>query len=454
MTKKITHWVLILIVVTGLSFSAHAEEIKSLTLEKAIQIAGDSNIYLKQNANLVSSAKITVKQKKANFLPDLSISATASKQTGKTYDTLSGEYLNDNNETFGLAVSSSNNLFNGFYDKASLKQSRFQLIAAEKNFSRANQSVVFETIQRFVRIITTSEAVGVEKANLKAQQLQLERIEAFSKAGKRPIADLYQQKAEISAAEFRILNAERDYEVSKLLLLETLGLTSGDGTLAADYQVETPPIELLMKKAGVFDKNTEINEAQSKRPDIQAEEMNIEAAKKGVKAAKSGYYPKLSCFKSLGTNYNSLFSYSDFSAQLDGNLNFQVGLSLSIPVFDKFKTKNNVALSRLQLSNQKLELEKAKNRVNVEVSQAIEDYRTARKQIDVTSAQIKYTRAALESVEERYNVNASTMVELIQARTRYLDSTLDELEAKFNLLVRSVALAYYKGDSNGMRALL
>ncbi len=131
-----------------------------------------------------------------------------------------------------------------------------------------------------------------------------------------------------------------------------------------------------------------------------------------------------------------------------------MGLSLSIPVFDKFKTKNNVALSRLRLSNQKLELEKAKNRVNVEVSQAIEDYRTARKQIDVTSAQIKYTRAALESVEERYNVNASTMVELIQARTRYLDSTLDELEAKFNLLVRSVALAYYKGDSNGMRALL
>jgi outer membrane protein TolC len=90
----------------------------------------------------------------------------------------------------------------------------------------------------------------------------------------------------------------------------------------------------------------------------------------------------------------------------------------------------------------------------VEVKQAIEDYYTARKQVDVAGSQAEYSQASLESMEERYNVNAATMAELIQARSQYHQSQYSLVEAKFNLLIRGIGVAFYQGDGEGMISIL
>jgi outer membrane protein TolC len=90
----------------------------------------------------------------------------------------------------------------------------------------------------------------------------------------------------------------------------------------------------------------------------------------------------------------------------------------------------------------------------MEVQQAIEDYGTAGKQMDVAESQLKYSTEALESLQERYNVNAATMTELTQLRATYLQSVYDRVTAKFNLLLRGIAVAFYRGDSQAMLAYL
>lgn len=447
MKKIFIYWFVIVIAAAGVT---GAEEIKSLTLEKAVEIALDANLNLKQAANQVASGEISVNQKKANFYPDLTLSSISSKRFGKEYDLQTGTYINESSWGLSLNVSSSINLFNGFYDTASLQQSRFQLRANKANLDRTTQAVLFDTIQQFFQVVTAEEAVKVEKENLDAQKLQLIRIEAFCDAGRRPIADLYQQKAEIAAAEYRILNAERNYEVSKLLLMQILGLDPHTG-----YKTAAPDIDGLLEAVVDPGKDTDLKAALETRPDIAAGKMQVEAAKKGVKASRSGYLPKLSLYTDVGTNYNSKIDYSGFSNQFfDGSLNGTIGLSLSIPVFDNSRTKYSSASAKIALENQRLEVEKLEKQVGVEVGQAMEDYRTARKQIDVTASQLEYTKAALESVRERYNVNAATMVELTQARSGYLEALLNQVESKYNLLVRGIAVAFYKGDGNAMLKLV
>ncbi|MCK4836270.1 MAG: TolC family protein, partial [Candidatus Aminicenantes bacterium] len=174
-----------------------------------------------------------------------------------------------------------------------------------------------------------------------------------------------------------------------------------------------------------------------------------------VKAAKSGYWPKLSVFAETGTNYSNANDFYGFSDQIfDNNLNATIGMSLTIPIFDKGVTKNNVASAKVKLKNQQLELEKLDHQVRLEVQQAIEDYYTASKQINVTESQEEYSRAALKSVEERYNVNAATMAELIQTRAQYHQSLYDLVEAKFNLFIRGIAVSFYQGDRDRMISLL
>jgi outer membrane protein len=298
--------------------------------------------------------------------------------------------------------------------------------------------------------VTSKKLIEVEKENLEAQRLQLLRIDSFYQAGRRPITDLYQQKAEISRSEYQLLNSKRDYEINKLLLLQTLGLTQDTG-----FQVSDPGIDNISEEIITIDWNEVLSKALEKRPDVKALYREIEAAQKGIQAAKSGYWPKLSLFAELGSNYNSMTESYDFSNQFfDNNLNATIGLSLSIPIFDKGTTKSNVASAKIQLTNRQLELEKLKNQLNVEVKQAVENYRTAAQQVQVAENQLNYAKAALESVEARYNVQSATILELTQARATYLEASYNQVIAKYNLLVQTIAVVYYTGDSNAMMVLI
>lgn len=442
--------VLILFFLPGLAVNGAAGEIKTLTLKQAIEIALKNNQDLKQVSNQVRLGQISVKQRRANFYPDLSVSANSSQQFFKALDPLTSEYESDTSRNLNLSISTNLNLFNGFYDKASLQQSKFELEAARGNFSRSNQVIIFETLQRYIQVVTSKELIRVEEENLQSQRMQLIRIEDFYKAGRLPITDLHQQKAEISSSEYQLLNSKRNYEISKLKLLQSLGLEPD-----TEYQVSELDVDNLVKELETFDKQNLLDEAVKERPDVNAQLLHVQAAQKGIKAAKSGYWPRLSLFADLGTNYTSLKDSYTFSSQFfNNNLNAAVGLSLSIPIFDKGTTKNNVTAAKIQLENQQLELEKLENQVSVEVQQALQDYRTAAQQVEVAENQLSYSKAALESIEARYNVQSATMVELIQTRARNLESVYNRVLAKYNLLIQTIAVRFYTGDSKAMLEMI
>lgn len=423
-----------------------AAEMKTLTLKKAIEIALESNINLKQATNQVTLGRISVNQQKSNFYPDLYLSARSTKQYGKEYNTVTGQTINQSSGSISADASTSFNLFNGFYDTASLKQSQFELKAATGDTERTRQSIVFTTIQNFIQAITAREMIRVEKENLEAQRLLLKQVEDFYKSGKRPITDFYLQQADISDAEYQLLNAERNYDVSKLQLMKTLGLQPG-----IDYELEDPGIDILVANIVQFQKDQVLQEALAKRPDLAAQEFQIEAAKKRMVAAKSGYWPKLNFIAGYGTNYSDQIKYLNFSDQFfKVNPGGSIGLSLSIPLFDKFKTRYSVAIADINLQNQQLGMELLQQQVSLEVQQAIEDYQTASKQLEVSNTQLKYAKDALDSMQERYNVNASTLVELTQTRAQYLQSIYNGIQAKFNMLIRGIGVAFYKGDYKGM----
>jgi outer membrane protein len=423
---------------------------KILTLSQAIEIAQKVNPTLLQAANQIRLKKINLNQKKANFLPDINITGQSTQQYNKTPDLDTSNYINNNNQSLNLRISSNLTLFNGFYDISSLQQSKFKLEAEKEYFNRSRQSIVFETIQQYIQVVLSKELIQVDKTNLEAQRLQLTRIEEFFKAGRRPVADLYQQKAEISRYEYQLLNSERNFQVNKLQLLKIMGFKPDP-----EYQVINPGIENLINQIIEFNRNDILTRALKERPEVKAQKNQIKAAKKEITAAHSGFWPKLTLFAEVGSNYSSAIESYNFSDQFfENNLNASFRLSLSIPVFDKSMTRNNVATAKVNLRNQQLEMDKLVHQINVEVKQAIEDYFTARKQVNVAESQEEYSLAALKSVEERYNVNAATMAELIQVRSQYYQSQYDLVEAKFNLLIRGIAVAFYQGDGEGMISIL
>ena len=331
-----------------------------------------------------------------------------------------------------------------------MREAELKNRSASGNHDRFKLDVIFLTLQRYVNTLISKEFINVEKENLEAQTLLLEKIDDFFKAGKKPITDLYQQKADISRSKLNLMDAQQNYISAKLDLNTILGLENID-----DFYLSPPDIPIT----GKIDMNTLnrriLKVALNMRKDLRAKKLDLKASEKSIEVARSGYWPKLSFFANLSSGYSGIDLLSSYSEQLFKNRPaITAGVTLSIPVFNKNSVRNSVAAAKIQYDNSRLELEKTVRRITNEIKLAVEDYKTAIGQIKAAESQLKYSKAALQSITDRYNVNASTITDLTQARALYKQSGFDLIKAKYNLLTKKAAIYYYSGDGNRLTSLL
>ncbi len=419
-----------------------------LTISESIELTLKNNQDLFKYANTVLSMKSNLDQKKKNFLPDLNLSGNFSKNYDRIADD-SGEYMSNNNRNFNLSLSTNKILFNGFFT-VSDKARAFSLYKGSRNnYTRTEQTVIFQTILNYLDVVLSKELIRVGNENLNTQNLLLVRIKDFFKAGKKAAVDVHYQNAEIANSQYQLLNSEKGLKLAKVKLMEGIGFISG-----LEFDVVIPAIDDPANFVDL-DKPEILKLAKENRSDLKAAELSIDAAKYGLTSAKSGYYPKISLFGDVSSGYSSRDIINSFSDQLwNNNLSASVGIAVSIPIFDKGLTRNQVTQARLDLENSRIDLIKVKTQVWSELIQAESNYRTAIRLIEVAGAKLEYSRSALESMTERYNVNAATITEVSQARSQYLQSQYDQVDAKLNLFRQGITLLYQIGDTEKMLSLV
>ncbi|MBN1196383.1 MAG: TolC family protein [Candidatus Aminicenantes bacterium] len=424
---------------------------KTLSLQQAIDIALEQNPDLLLAANRSRSTDIAWKKQRGSFLPDLSLSSSGNRQAGKSVDPVSGDYTASAYTRFSLNLSSSLTLFNGFANTSTLYQARENRDAAQAELSRTRQGIAYSVASEFVRSLTSLSFMSVEMENHKAQSALLKQVSAFYQAGRRSVADLYQQQAEIAASEYRLQEAQRSYQEATIALLQSLGMDPG-----LEVRLKEPPVDRMVMKlrAVLEDPSTAAAEIMD-RPDLAAQENRVASARYSVRAARSGYYPRLSASAGVGSSYSSAIPGSDLEDQLlDRNLSASISLNLAVPLFDRGQTRQEVAAAKIQLDNEKVNLERQRRQVAAEVRQAELNFESASRQLTSANTQLKYAMAALDSVEDRYRANAATLSEVSQSRALYRQARYNHVASRYTLLLRGLEILYSRGDEESLLALV
>lgn len=418
---------------------AHAQDVTYMTLSEVIQTALSDNIDLKQSSNQSASYELSLIQAKADFYPAMSASVSLSRDYKMSHEV---DIEDQTGALMRASLSSSLNLFNGFRDITAYEKARLEYASTKKNFDYQRQSIILTAINRFTEVVLKEELIGIEEENLETQRLQLDRIEAFYKAGNRPVSDVLQQKADISQAELGLLTARRDYQISYLQLLKILGREP-----TGDVKFVAPPLDSFISLIIGADSDLPIDIVFSQRSDMEAQKLHRLALEKDIKAARSALLPSASLSANVGSSYLNSSSAAGFADQfIDTNPSLGIGLSVSIPLFDRFQTKTSIEQARIKLSDQKLNVENLRLSIRLEIEQALLDYETAIKQREAAQAQLKYTEQALEASQARYEVGASTYTELSQVRAQYVSAANDRAQADWNLLLKYVAICYCRGN--------
>ncbi len=421
-----------------------AQSTHVLTFEAVIQRALQRNVDLRKAEAGLSLQTENILRERADFLPDLTLFASPSQRYGLSFDQTTGRVVQEDYRSFNINASSSLNLFNGFADVATLKQAQYELESSRHSFRRTQQLTLSDVASRFLQVLLDEQLIKIQEENLEAQKQQLSRTRELVNAGIRPPADLYQQQANVANAELQLINARRNYEVSKMRLLQALQLNPMES-----YTILSPPIPEKPSYIS-YDLETLVQKAYANRPDLKAQEARLQADRESIRAARAGYYPRITLSASGGSNYTSLATRFnpdlDFWEQLwNRNRGAVLSLSINIPIFDRFLTRRAVKQARIQYENDRIDFENLRNQIAMDVKQTYLDYQTAYKRLEASDRQLEAARLALQAEEERYNVGQATLVELTQARANYVRATSERTQALYNFIFQQKLLELQTG---------
>ncbi|MBS1910737.1 MAG: TolC family protein [Bacteroidetes bacterium] len=415
--------------------SMSAQDTVRITLQDALSMAGSRNIDLIRADYALRSAQARIETAQGAFQPTLTFSGGpgARYQFGTTPG-LSGDQ-NHASETFSLGLSSTYALYSGNADRAALAQAEQLARASDVTIGRTGQTTLFAIVSAYYQVATARELIGVARENLDAERHQLEQVHAFTDAQTKPISDLYAQQATVAAAESQLIGAQRDFEVAKLAVVQLLRLAP-----MANYDFPAPEAQPQPDLLQAND-STLVERAISQRPDIAAERARIDAAREEIRVAEAGNAPTVGVSASFGSNFNSSDASSTFGSQLfSQNPSAGLGITLSVPLFDRDRTKAATELARIDYQNELLTMSDLRLQTSLAVRQARLDVAAAQAQLEATTRQLESSRLAVDVEQARYSSGISTLTELSLARARYVAAEGQEVQARNTVEIRRASL--------------
>lgn len=141
-------------------------------------------------------------------------------------------------------------------------------------------------------------------------------------------------------------------------------------------------------------------------------------------------------------------SYPDimpFGKQLGENLNQSIGLTLSIPIFNRMQvsTGNTIARINYEIADNNLEL--AKNTVNQSIQSAYADAKAALNQYRASQKALEALSESFKYVEQRFEVGMVNSVDYNTAKVNVTRAESDNLRAKYDYVFKTKILHFYQG---------
>lgn len=438
MNKKI----LVCLAIVG-CVSVQAQE--RWSLRQCIDYAIEHNIDIRKQANVSEQSAVDVNTAKWARLPNLNASAGQNWNWGRTQTAIKNEntgdystvYVNASSHGTNMSVSTSVPIFTGFEIPNQYALRKLNLQAAIADLDKAKEDISINIASAYLKVLFNEELHQVALGQVALSKEQFARISRLAELGKASPAEVAEAKSRVAQDEMRVVQTSNDYNLTLLDLSQLLELATPEG-----FALEVPDVSLELTPLTPPDEVYQT--AMVSKPDIQAAQFRLEGSKRSIRIAQSNYYPQLSLNGSLGTNYYSTIDRT-FSQQMNDNFSKYVGFNLSVPIFNRLATRNQVRTARLQYENNALTLDNTKKALYKEIQQSW---------YSATASEAKYTSshtATLASEEsfrlmnEKYNNGKANAVEYNESKQNLMKAQSDELQAKYEYLFNTKILDFYKG---------
>lgn len=426
--------VLLLAVFQTIAQSQNASVPQTLSLEECIRYAEEHNYSLQSAGLNVNSSEISLKQAKENIAP--SVSASVSQGLGTNHYQKSVGW----NGNYG--VSAGMTLFKGLSNYNSIQQSKLQVEQSQLQLEQNKNSIKISLIQAFLNIMMNEDMLEYQQKVLTSSQEQMEQGEQLFRVGKILESEYKMLQAQYTSDLYNIENTKINIQNNYLTLKNLLAIDP-----AAEIQIVRPDSATLFKSLEIPTLQELMTRAKNYLPELKIKENAITDAQYDIKIQKSNFYPSLSLSAGISTGYNNsnLADNLGWGKQLWHGLGENIGLNLSIPIYQRSQVRHNVQQAQLRAQQAELSHKETEYQIGRELQQYYLDVLSAQNNYLVAEAQKDAYEANYNAYSFKFKYGSVTAVDLIQQQTNYLNQLNKYMQTKYSFVLQRKILDVLMG---------
>ncbi len=442
-------------------------------LGQCIEFAIDNSLQLQQ-ANLnVRNSEISQQLAIESRFPSLNITSSLGGNFGRTIDPTTNTFVVSSLYTNGFSLNSGFVLYNGNRINNTIKQARIEADVARKERDQSLNDLSLAVAQAYLNLLLAFDNYEAAQVNLELTREQLDQTRKLVEAGALPLADLLEVESQLALNEQEIVTANNNIVLGRLELKQLMFMQP-DETL----EIVRPDLESELE-VPIINPSEVFNAALQTQPQVTASELRIESALKEEEIAKSRWYPTISTFVQLNTNYSSIartpsgfdivqspptpviidgetsviqffqevptFDNQPYFDQLDRNLGVGVGIQISLPLYNNGQTRLGVERARLGKYASDLELEQTKLQLKNDVERSVADANAAWQTLMASNKALRAAERVLQDAGNRLAAGVINSFEYTNAKTRYDNAVINQLLAKYEYIFRLKVIDFYLG---------
>lgn len=411
-----------------------------MTLRQCIDYAVARNVQVRQYETARKSREVSLDDARKARLPEVSGYASQQFNFGRGL-TADNTYVSRNTSSTGFGVNASLPLFTGFRLPARKEQARLDLEAATADLQRVREDLGIRVTEAYMQVLYRQELQMQAREQCELSRSQLNRVEKLFAVQKVSGLEVSEARSRVAQDELSLTEADNARRLALLDLSQLIEMPSPDSLSVVSPSADEVPVSVAGSPQQIYE------QAVGVRPSVRALRLRAESARKGIDIARSGYWPTLSLGAGLGSSFYSTsgMDHHPFGRQMKDNFNRSISLSLNVPLFNRFQTRNAVRQARLEHENSLWQQEQVCKDLYKEIQQAWYNAVAAERKYEQSGVAEAVADEAFRLMEKKYENGKAGSTEYDEARIKRLNAVYGRIAARYEYLFRARILDFYRG---------
>ena len=407
-----------------------------------MQYAADHSHTVRQQQFALEDSRAAKTQAIGAFLPSVYGAVNGQMNFGRAIDPSTNTYTNISTFNNGYGLEASLTVFDGLQRYNNLRLAKANVAMGRSGLRAEKDDVALKVYKAYMDLVYCEGAVNQTAKKRDESRELLRQTEVMAEVGQKSDADVAQMRATLAADEYELAHMQSQTTKAMLALKQLMGfpVDSALAVIQPSFDDEILTAEDASQISAF---------AATDNPRILKTQQNVEAARYSLRAARGALLPTISLSGGVSTSFFRNMDkggHASFSSQFRNNAGEYVGLSLSIPLFDRLATYSTIRRRKTALVQAQENLAYEQSELRRIIVEAASDVENSTKEVEKMQEQVEADSIASRLTTRKYEEGLASSIDVKTAAVTLLQSRVRLLQSQLTMAYNKKLLAYYKGE--------